>query len=216
MIRLTVDGKEIRVEKGRSLLQACLENGIYIPNLCYMETIENQPASCRLCFVEVEGRNGPVASCKVAAVPGMVVKTDTEKVRRLQRTALRLLLSVHEAQCKACPSNKKCELQRMTKFLGVRLRPRRLEHIERDIASRTDDPCFEFVPGRCVLCGKCIHVCKMENGRSYLTFAKRGLGTVLTTFGDDAQRRLRCPDCRACVDICPVSAILFKDLTIYK
>jgi bidirectional [NiFe] hydrogenase diaphorase subunit len=211
MIRLTVDGKEIQVEEGKSLLLACLDNGIYVPNLCFMETMQDPPASCRLCFVEVEGKSEPVSSCRIQPTEGMVVKTDTEPVRRLQRTALRLLLSVHEVQCRHCPSNKRCDLQRMAKFLAVRLRPRRFDHIERHVELRADDPSLEFVPSRCVLCGKCIHVCETQNGSSFLTFAKRGFDTVLTSFGERTHGSGRCSACQACVEVCPVSAILLKD-----
>ncbi len=213
MITLNIDGKEVQAEGEKSLLEVCLDNGIYVPHLCHMEGMEAPPASCRLCFVEIDGMPGPVVSCRVSPKRGMLVRTDTEAVRRLQRTALRLLLSVHCAECRTCPSNKKCELQRMARLLGVRLRPRRFPHIDRQMTAQFDDALFELVPCRCVLCGKCIHVCEKRNGRSFLTFAKRGFETVITSFGDEGAAGRTCgKECRACVEVCPVSAILFKDL----
>lgn len=207
MVEITVDGRKIEVEEGRSLLEGCLRNGIYIPNLCFMEGMEDPPASCRLCFVAVAGERKPVASCKVTPRSGMVVTTDSEEVRRLQRTALRLLLSAHTAECRKCPSNRRCELQRMVRFLGVRLRPRRYDHL--DVSSTgTKSSIFAFVPSRCVLCGKCVHVCEKRGGYSLLTFARRGFDTVIASFEGGNEAAASCEVCLQCVEACPVSAIL--------
>jgi NADH dehydrogenase/NADH:ubiquinone oxidoreductase subunit G len=211
MVKLRIDGREIEAEEGKNLLHTCLEHGIYIPNLCFLEGMKDPPASCRLCFVEIEGVKKPVASCKVAPVDGMVVRTDTQAVRRLQSTALRLLLSVHDAKCRSCPSNRRCELQRMARLLGVRLKPRRYDHLDRTMTAGQDHSLFEFVPSRCVLCGRCIHVCEKRNGYSLLTFAKRGFDTVITSFGAADAERMSCNSCLECIKICPVSAIFLKD-----
>jgi bidirectional [NiFe] hydrogenase diaphorase subunit len=96
MLKLRVDDQEIKTKEGKTVLQACLDNQIYIPNLCYLEDMESPSASCRMCFVEIEGMPQPVPSCTVQVNEDMVVKTDTPVVRQLQRTALRLLLSVHD------------------------------------------------------------------------------------------------------------------------
>lgn len=211
MVKLTVDGREIEVEKGANLLKACLSNGIYIPNLCFLEDMEDPPASCRLCFVEIEGEKKPVCSCKVAVQKSMVVRTDTEAVRRLQRTALRLLLSAHTATCRSCPSNKKCELQKITRLLGARLRPRRLDHLDPAGMAEHDHSLFDFVAKRCVLCGKCVYTCQKRNGYSLLTFAKRGFDTVITSFGETDATRTSCKSCMECIKVCPVSAIVLRD-----
>lgn len=216
MIRLTVDGREIEARQGESLLHACLDNGIYIPNLCSMKGMAEFPASCRLCFVEIEGKTKPVTSCNMQVKEGLVVRTDTEAVRRLQKTGLRLLLSAHDADCRNCPSNRKCELQRMVKLLGVRLRPRRLEHITRETTLEQDHPYFDYLPARCVLCGKCVYVCRKRNGRSLLTFAKRGFDTVISCFGEEDPAALPCSQCMECVSVCPVSAILPKKKHEYE
>lgn len=211
MIRVTVDGKEIEVEEGKTLLAACLENGIYIPNLCFLEEMKNPPASCRLCFVEIEGVRGPVTSCKVKVKEGMVVRTDTEEVRQLQSWSLRLLLSVHHVDCCRCPSNKKCELQRMAKLLRVPLKPKQIDHIERKKGREREHPLIEYNVARCVLCGKCIYVCRERTGHSLLTFAQRGFETVVEAFIDDDPANLPCRSCFACVEICPVSALAFRE-----
>lgn len=208
MIKLLVNEKEIEAEEGKNLLEVCLESGIYVPNLCFLIGMSDPPTSCRLCFVEVEGETRPVTSCNVEPREGMVVRTNTATVRRLQATALRLLLTVHKADCKNCPSNRKCELQRMVRFLGVRLKPRRFEHLDRQTMPDPDQPFLEFVHSRCVLCGKCIYVCQKRNGYSLLTFAKRGFDTVISSFGGNGPESLPCGTCRGCIEICPVSAIL--------
>ena len=100
MVKLIVDDREIEAAEGATLLQACLKNDIYIPNLCHMEDMAHPAALCRMCFVEIEGQDKPVASCTITVSENMVVKTDTPAVRRLQRRALRLLLSVHDVDCK--------------------------------------------------------------------------------------------------------------------
>lgn len=210
MIKVNVDGRAIEVGEGQSLLAVCLRQGIFIPHLCFLEGMPESPASCRLCFVDIEGEPAPVASCKVPPWDGMVVRTDTERVRRLQKSALRLLLSVHHVDCRNCPSNKKCVLQDLAKFLGVPLKSKKLEHLQREIGVELDHPLFQFVPERCVLCEKCISVCRRHNDFSLLTFAKRGFNTVVTCFEKDPDK-LPCTGCRACVEICPVSAIFLKD-----
>ena len=211
MVKLIVDNKEIQADEGATLLHACLESGIYIPNLCHMEGMEDTPASCRLCFVEIDGETGPVTSCTVTVREGMTVRTDSPSVRGLQRTAFQLLMSVHQVDCKNCPANKKCELQRIAKFLKVSLKSKRLEQFLKEPVIDQDHPFLDYFPNRCVLCGKCIFVCKKDQGRPFLTFAKRGLNTVISFYGEKDMPNLPCERCLACVEICPVSAITLKN-----
>ena len=210
MIKLIVDEREIEVEEGKTLLRTCLENGVYVPNLCCLEEMKNPPASCRLCFVEIEGENKPIVSCRVEPREGMVVRTDTAAVRQLQRTALRLLLSTHRVACRTCPSNRKCVLQNMAKFLGIPLKSGALEYIER-ISSSFTHPFLGYEPLRCVLCGRCVFTCREKNGYSLLTFAGRGFDTVVSFVGERDPARHSCDNCRACAESCPVSAIFMKE-----
>ncbi len=207
MITILVDNKEIATEEGLNLLQVCLENDIYIPNLCYLKEMSNPPASCRMCLVEIVGEDKPVTACTVKVRDGMVVKTDTPQVRRLQSTAFELLLSTHHVDCKNCPSNKKCDLQRLAKFLHIGLKPKRLEHLEREIIEE-EHPFLIYNPLKCILCGKCIFICESLHQRPFLTFAKRGFGMFISFFGEGDPAELPCDKCYACVEICPVSALL--------
>jgi bidirectional [NiFe] hydrogenase diaphorase subunit len=210
MVRLLVDNKEIAVEEGTTLLQACLDNEIYIPNLCWLKDMDNPSASCRLCFVEIQGQDKPVTSCTVKVQNGMVVHTDSLSVRRLQRAAFRLLLSLHHVECGRCPANRKCELQRIAKFLRVGLKPKGLEQHLKEPEIVLDHPLLAYYPNRCVLCGKCVYVCIKKHGEPMLTFAKRGLDTVISFYGEGDAPDLACEECLACVEICPVSAIILN------
>ncbi len=211
MPKLWVDGKEIETKQGTTLLQACLDNDIYIPNLCFLESMEDPSASCRMCFVEIEGEKQPMTSCTVKVKDDMVVKTDTPNVRQLQRTALRLLLSVHHVDCKHCPANKKCELQRIAKFLKVGLKPKGLERYLKETEIDRNHPFLNHYPNRCVLCGKCVHICRREHDQSALTFAKRGFDTVISAYGQGEASSLNCEKCDVCVKICPVGALTLKE-----
>ena len=212
MPKLRVDGKEIETKQGTTILQGCLDNDIYIPNLCFLESMEDPSASCRMCFVEIEGEKQPITSCTVNVKDDMVVKTDTPAVRQLQRTALRLLLSVHHVDCKHCPANKKCELQRIAKFLKVGLKPKGLERYLQETEIDRNHPFINHYPNRCVLCGKCVHICRRQHGQSVWTFAQRGFDTVISAYGEAGASSLTCEKCDACVKICPVGALTLKDV----
>ena len=209
MIKVTVDERLLSIKEGTTLLQACLQNDIYVPNLCFIEAMAQPPASCRLCFVEIEGRDGFHAACTVMAKEGMRVKTDTPAVRHLQRTGLQLLLSTHDVDCGHCPANKRCELQRMAAFLKVGLKPKRLDQFAKEEGGEEEHPLLRYYPNRCVLCGKCIYVCQVRHDKPFMTFAKRGIDTVISFYGNDVTN-LPCMDCLACVEICPVAAIVLK------
>jgi NADH dehydrogenase/NADH:ubiquinone oxidoreductase subunit G len=208
MIKIVVDDKELEIPEGAVLLEACLRNGIYVPNLCYLEGMEHPDASCRLCFVEIEGK--PVPSCTVRVTGPLVVKTDTPTVRNLQRSALRLLLSVHDVDCAHCPANKKCALQNMAKFLGMSLKPKGLERYLKEPRIVQDHPVIDYYPNRCVLCGRCVRLCRTKEGRPRMNFAKRGFDTLISFFGVNKESMPTCEDCRNCVDVCPVGAISLR------
>ncbi|SPD72623.1 4Fe-4S binding domain protein [uncultured Desulfobacterium sp.] len=214
MVRLVVNDLEIEAEDGISVLEACLNNGIYIPNLCFINGMSSPPVSCRMCFVEIEGEARPVSSCAVKATDGMKVRTDTEQVRGLQRTAFQLLMSVHDVDCGRCPANKRCPLQRIAVFLKVPLRPGRLEKHLKNPDVDNVHPLIDYYPNRCMLCGKCIFVCREKHGQPRMTFAKRGFETVISFYGEKDLSGPACKECLACIDICPVRAIVTKDQAV--
>ena len=211
MVTFLVDNQEIGAEEGESLLQACLDNDIYIPNLCHLKDQLQPPSSCRMCFVEIEGEENPVTSCTVKIKEGLVVITDTLSVRRLQRSALQLLLSVHCVDCGNCPANKRCQLQRAAQFLKVGLKPDKLELFLKEPDKVSDHPCLDYYPNRCVLCGKCVYICEKEHGQSFLAFAGRGFDTVISLYGEGSEPKFPCEECTACVETCPVAALIMRE-----
>lgn len=207
MVKITVDNREIEAAEGMTLLEACLKNDIYIPNLCWMEGMQAPSASCRLCFVEIEGERGPTPSCTVPVREGMVVRTDTPDVRELQRSGLALLLSVHHVDCKNCHANRKCALQHLARFLKVSLKPKHLDHFLKPVEMDETHSCLVHFPNRCVLCGRCVHVCRERHGHPLISFAKRGFDTVISFQGIEGRPDAECESCGACAAACPVGAL---------
>lgn len=212
MVKITVDNRELMVEEGATLLEVCLKNSIYIPNLCWMEGMAEPWASCRLCFVEIEGEKQPLAACTVPTRNGMVVRTDAPAVRELQQSALELLLSVHHVDCKNCHANKKCALQDLARFLKVNLKPKHLENYLKPVETDETHPYLVYFPNRCVLCGKCIQVCREIHGQPLISFAKRGFETVISFQGIGSDPDVASGSCTACAQICPVGALTTKDV----
>ena len=209
MAQILVDDNKIEAAEGDNLLKVCLEKGIYIPHLCYLEEAGAPFASCRLCFVEIDGKQ--VTACTQKVKEGLFVATDTPAVRRLQKTAFRLLLSNHDVKCKQCPANKQCELQKIARFLKVGLKPKGLEVRLKEPAIDTSHPYLQVDRNRCVLCGKCVEICRARHGMSYLTFAGRGFETSIGAYIEPDEAPLKFSGCTACIDICPVKAISLKD-----
>ena len=127
-VSITIDGNQVTAHEGDKLLWVALDNSIYIPNLCAIKETEEPAASCRLCFVEIEGYNGPVTACTEPVREGMVVNTQGPKARRLARTALELILASHPVDCSHCAANGRCELQRIAAHLGVSQSPKESIH----------------------------------------------------------------------------------------
>ena len=212
MIDILVDNKPISARKGDSLLSACLKNGIYIPHLCHLEGDSDPPAACRLCFVEIDGERAPVTACTVPATPGLTVRTDTPAVRRLQRAALRLLLSVHDVDCKHCPANRRCELQHLARFLEIGLKPPAgLDTRLKPDSIDQGHPVLDYHPNRCVLCERCLGVCRLRRGQALFSLARRGFDTVISFHGLDPLLAGECGQCLACARACPVGALTLKD-----
>lgn len=211
MIKLVVDDLEITAAAGQPLLQVCLQNDIYIPNLCFLEDDTRPSASCRLCFVQIAGQHAPVPACTVPVVQGMKVKTDTHDVRRLQHSAFKLLLSVHHVDCKHCHAHRACALQQIAKFLNIGLKAKPLPNLAGTADVDRSHPHIDHYPQRCVLCGKCIKVCRNHNHQSAFTFSGRGIDTRVCHYplGKDAVPD--CQDCHRCIAICPVGALRIRE-----
>ena len=209
-VTILVDGRQVQALPGTSVLDACLKAGIYIPHLCMHEsdTVEMSLASCRLCFVEIEGVSGITTSCTETVRDGMVVHTNTPEVRNLQKTALKLLLSAHKIDCKNCPANGDCSLQEIAKFLGTGLNCKPFPPVFKDVEVEQSHPLFDYYSNRCVLCGHCIKACRSANKQPALSFYGRGFKTVIGFFEGAAVNAETCAMCRSCIDSCPVGALV--------
>ena len=210
-VSLSIDGKEIVAAQGEKVLWAALDNDIYIPNLCAIREASAPFAACRLCFVEVEGKEMPVTACTEQVKEGMVVNTKGIKALRLNRTSFELLLASHPVDCAHCLRNGSCELQKIAKHLGVKLNTKRFRKILPELPIDSNSPIFIYDPNKCVLCGKCLWVCQEKQGAGIIGFAYRGFQRMITTFGDEPIGKSGCQSCRECVSICPVGALVFKE-----
>ncbi len=206
-VTLTIDGKKIKAPRGEKVLWAALDNGIYIPNLCALRDKDEPSASCRLCWVEIEGR--AVTACTETVEEGMVVNARGTMALRLARTALELLLASNDVDCANCPASGACELQKIAAHLKVKITTKRFKKILRQLPIDDSSPDFTYDPNKCVLCGRCIWVCRTKNIGT-LGFAHRGFNRRMTTFGDEPMAKAGCKDCAACVNVCPTGALVLK------
>ena len=231
-IVLQINNKKVKAKAGMTVLQAANQAGIYIPTLCDHPLLE--PAgNCRLCMVEIKGMRGYPTACTTPVNDGMVVKTNTSELNSLRRNILVLTLSEHPytclvcekrnncddyqksirkvgitTGCQYCPKNGSCELQELVEYLKV-------DTIEFPISYRKlpveqDDPFFDRDYNLCVLCGRCVYICRNYHDQVQLTFARRGFDTLISFFGHLESTAPSCDFCRACVEVCPVAALLPK------
>jgi len=206
MVELIIDDKNISVEEGTTILQAAQMNGIKIPNLCYDKRLRPY-GGCRLCVVEAEKVPRLLASCSTPVAPGMIIKTDTPKLRKARQTVLELLLIHHPLDCPICDKAGECDLQDVAYEYG-KPEGRFIRH-RKEAPPDVRGPLVELTANRCILCGKCVRICAEHQGRGALGFIGRGFSTVVQpAFGEI----LECDYCGQCIDICPTGALLGKPM----
>ncbi|MDT3700141.1 MAG: 2Fe-2S iron-sulfur cluster-binding protein [Thermincola sp.] len=209
-VTITIDDKHFSAQAGISVLKAALENGIYIPHLCAHDEAEKPAASCRLCFVEVDGLLNPVTACTQPVVKGMVVRTRSKRIDRLVGTAFELLLSNHRLGCAKCARNGSCELQKIAKERGLKLKLNRLRQLTQEQPIDDSLDSFVYDPSRCVLCGRCVWADQQKAKVGAIGFVKRGIARKVSTFGETSLAESRCTECNECVRVCPVGALIPK------
>jgi formate dehydrogenase major subunit/NADH-quinone oxidoreductase subunit G len=210
-VSLTIDGKKIRAHEGETILWAALQNNIYIPNLCAIKEKIRPSASCRLCFVEVEGENEPIIACTETVKEGMFVNTRGKNALRLARTSAELILASHPVDCGHCLKNRYCDLQKIAKHLGIKLKTKRFRKLERNLPIDESSSLFTYDPNKCVLCGKCVWVCQEKLGIGAIGFTRRGFKRMVSTFQDKPIAETMCTQCIECVKVCPVGSLTFKN-----
>lgn len=211
MVTLTINGQTVQAPKNATILEAARSAGIYIPTLCYHPELAPEGA-CRLCVVEASGARSLVASCVYPVAEGMVVKTNTPKVRAARKMVVELLLANHPKDCLSCQKSGDCELQKIAADLG--LRKIRFEGGARK-AHTIDgsNPCLVRDQEKCILCGRCIRVCRDVQGMNVYSFANRGFDTIVSTAFEQDLGNVACSYCGQCASVCPTGAIVEHDDT---
>ena len=206
-VRLTIDGREVSVGPGVTIYWAARKLGIEIPHLCYGEDIPPM-SSCRLCVVEVEGMSTLAASCSHPAAEGMIVKTDTERVRRARKANLELLLSDHNVECIVCEKSGDCLLEKYAYEFGIKepsYGGERNQHPVHD-----DDPFIVRDYNKCILCGRCVYACSEIQHDHAISVSNRGFGAHISTAFDRPLQDTTCEFCGRCISVCPVGALSEK------
>ena len=207
VINLTIDGKEAQAPEGSTLIAAAEMNGIHIPNLCYLKGMKGIGA-CRLCLVEIEGMKAPMISCTTKVKEGMVVNTRTEKVQEVRKFVIDLILSMHPLDCMTCTKAGVCNLQQYA--YDFELKESNFTRKKFGYPVDAANPFIKRDPEYCVLCSRCVRICKAQ-GTNVLEFSGRGVGAKVVTAKDAPLQESDCTFCGNCIDVCPVNALLESD-----
>ena len=210
MIKLNIDGQEIEVQKGVSVLTAARKANIDIPTLCFLKGV-NAAGDCRMCIVEIEGRRGLVPSCNTMAEEGMVVRTNTPQIIEARRVILDLILSSHNQDCLTCVRNGNCELQDLAKKFGVM----EIEYKGEKVEPHLDEvsPSIVRDNSKCIFCKRCVATCKNVQNISAIDVAERGFKSKISTVYNESINNVNCTFCGQCITACPVGALREKDET---
>ena len=223
MVTLTIDGEQVTVPAGTSIMRAAMTMGTTIPKLCATDMLDSF-GSCRLCLVEIEGRAGTPASCTTPVAPGIKVKTQTPRLKDIRKGVMELYISDHPLDCLTCAANGDCELQDMAGAAGLRdvrygykgenhvfeengRAPNPL-YIKKDISN----PYLTYDPSKCIVCNRCVRACDEVQGTFALTISGRGFDSRVSAGMDEQFLNSECVSCGACVQACPTATLSEKSL----
>jgi len=212
LITLEIDGVEVSVPEGTSVMAAAVDAGVRVPKLCATDSLEAF-GSCRLCLVEIEGRKGYPASCTTTVAPGMKVRTQTPKLADLRRGVMELYISDHPLDCLTCSANGNCELQDMAGVVGLR-EVRYGYEGENHLKAEKDNsnPYFSFDPSKCIVCSRCVRACEETQGTFALTIDGRGFASMVSPSEHQPFMESECVSCGACVQACPTATLMEKSV----
>ncbi|MGI9134086.1 MAG: 2Fe-2S iron-sulfur cluster-binding protein, partial [Rhodoferax sp.] len=210
-VSLEIDGTQVSVPVGTSLMRAAAEAGIQIPKLCATDTLEPF-GSCRLCLVEIEGKKGFPSSCTTPAESGMKVRTQTQKLQSLRKGVMELYISDHPLDCLTCAANGDCELQTMAGVTGLRevrygvgAELGGAHHL--DCKKDQSNPYFTYDPAKCIVCNRCVRACEEVQGTFALTITGRGFASRVAAGQSQPFMQSDCVSCGACVAACPTATL---------
>ncbi len=212
MVELSIDGLAVTVPAGTSILRAAMHAGVQIPKLCATDMLDAF-GSCRLCLVEVDGRSGTPASCTTPVAEGMVVSTQTPRLKRLRRGVMELYISDHPLDCLTCAANGDCELQDMAGAVGlreVRYGHEGISHLHQ--SKDGSNPYFTFDPAKCIVCSRCVRACEEVQGTFALTIQGRGFDSKVSSGIGESFFESECVSCGACVQACPTATLIEKSV----
>ncbi len=201
LVKFTIDGRELEAAPGTLVIEAAKRNGIEIPSFCYYEGLSLQ-AACRMCLVEVEKMPKMQVACTLPVGPGMVIRTDTEQVRKARKSTLEFLLTNHPLDCPVCDKGGECELQDMVFRYGAG--ESRFTENKMHVDEQQWSPVVFYDGPRCILCFRCVRACEEGMGVAALGVVNRGAQSLIAPNHGD---HLECDECGQCIDICPVGAL---------
>ncbi len=211
-VTLEIDGREVSVPAGTSIMRAARESGVDVPKLCATDMLEAF-GSCRLCLVEIEGRAGTPASCTTPVAAGMKVHTQTPLLKELRRGVMELYISDHPLDCLTCPTNGDCELQDMAGAVGLReVRYGYAGENHLDEPKDESNPYFTFDGSKCIVCSRCVRACEEVQGTFALTIEGRGFDSKVKASAAELFFDSECVSCGACVQACPTATLAEKSL----
>lgn len=212
-VNIKINGRPCLAKPGQTILQAAAENNIKIPTLCYLYDsatgVNHAPASCRVCVVEIAGRRNLAPACVTTVTEGLEIITNSQRARDARKNNLDLLLSDHPQDCLVCDKSGKCELQNLAAEFGIR-----------DITYKgkmsKENSCVVSTSlkrnsSKCILCGRCVEVCKKVQSVSVISATKRGFHTTITSEFDYNADQTNCINCGQCVKVCPTGALMQTD-----
>ena len=210
MVNITIDTRKIQVPKHYTVLEAAKYANIEIPTLCFLKDI-NEIGACRMCVVEIKGARSLQAACVYPVSEGLEIYTQTPKVREARKVTLELILSNHEKKCLTCVRSRNCELQKLAEDLNIkdiRFEGEMIEHPIDDLS-----PSIVRDPNKCVLCRRCVNMCKNVQQVGVIDTNERGFRTIVGSAFDKSLAEVPCINCGQCINVCPVGALRERDDT---
>ena len=207
MVKFKLNDRELCVENGTTILEAAETAGIPIPHLCYLKEI-NEIAACRMCMVEVEGTDRLVPACNTQVLEGMVVHTNTPRVRQARRTNLRLILSQHNSNCTVCVRSSNCELQKLSHDLNIHHQPYPVKPERSTLDLETP---IVREASKCIKCMRCVQVCDKIQGMNIWDVSGIGSRTTVDVSYNRTLKNTACTFCGQCVTHCPTGALTVRD-----